>query len=412
VTLVHGTFARDAGWVQPDAPLSAHLRKVLGEAGEGAHVVLFNWSGGNSVFARAKAARDLVLHLEALQDHYPEARHYVVAHSHGGNVALYAASLLQKRKLSGIACLATPFLQARPRDITTFAGQSLRDTVGVLFATVAFFVAIALGASWPWVFGLMLVSLLEGAFLALLIGMIVRAFAPMAGPFAATIDARVPDGTDVLIVRATGDEASFVLGAAQLLSWVSSKAFDWMLESSSRVYPPFRFAFPKWRLRGVSMPYALRWLWVVVIVFPLLSPACSVAFGRQPAGADLQIACFGLFIAVFATLGVMTTVLEGPLLGAAFLFFAICVLLNARWLGTVPSPVDLADAVPRRASGAFLALIVEVNAEPAPPGHWKVHQLDYGPLDGRLGSALQHSVYEDPRTLELIAAWLRRGQST
>jgi len=223
VTFVHGTFARDAKWTQPDAPLSVHIRKALGED---VYINVFNWSGKNSVYARTNGARHLAWHLETLQSHHPKARHYVIAHSHGGNVALYAASIMQHCKIAGIVCLSTPFLQARARNVSMLNGQNLQVAIGLLFGTITFLITVAFGAGWLWKIGLTLASSVQGGIFATLIGKIVHAFAPLAEPLAKKINASVPDGTDILIVRAVGDEASFVLGAAQLLSWASLKAFD------------------------------------------------------------------------------------------------------------------------------------------------------------------------------------------
>ena len=48
---------------------------------------------------------------------HPDARHFIVAHSHGGNVALYAIrNPVIRLVIDGIVTLATPFLSARPRD--------------------------------------------------------------------------------------------------------------------------------------------------------------------------------------------------------------------------------------------------------------------------------------------------------
>jgi len=52
--------------------------------------VPFRWSGQNSHTARAAAASELGELLKKLTQQYPNANIYLIAHSHGGNVALYA----------------------------------------------------------------------------------------------------------------------------------------------------------------------------------------------------------------------------------------------------------------------------------------------------------------------------------
>lgn len=114
VTLVHGTFARDAPWTRPDSVLSTALERA------GCHVTRFAWSGRNSHRARWHAAGELVAHLQQQVTKHPRARQWVIAHSHGGNVALHAADRLRavrrKARVTTVA-LATPFLHARARQI-------------------------------------------------------------------------------------------------------------------------------------------------------------------------------------------------------------------------------------------------------------------------------------------------------
>lgn len=88
VTLVHGTFATDAEWTQPQSALSRHLTKALGCAVTFPRPFL--WSGSNSHRARLVAGENLAEYLRDSIKQYPDSLHFIVAHSHGGNVALYA----------------------------------------------------------------------------------------------------------------------------------------------------------------------------------------------------------------------------------------------------------------------------------------------------------------------------------
>ena len=46
------------------------------------------------------------------------AHHGIVAHSHGGNVALYALrDVALRRKIDGVVTLGTPFIHCRPRPL-------------------------------------------------------------------------------------------------------------------------------------------------------------------------------------------------------------------------------------------------------------------------------------------------------
>jgi len=69
--------------------------------------------------ARAEAAEGLRARLQAAQALSPRSKQLVIAHSHGGNVALAAISRLESQPiLLGVVALATPFLYIEERQIT------------------------------------------------------------------------------------------------------------------------------------------------------------------------------------------------------------------------------------------------------------------------------------------------------
>ncbi len=112
VVLVNGTWGEHASWMQPGAPLPAELEK------SGVAVRRFCWSGKNSHLSRLDAARRLRKLLAGLVEEDGGRLVDVVAHSHGGNLALYALdddrwnddTVLDQVR---VATLATPFLIAR-----------------------------------------------------------------------------------------------------------------------------------------------------------------------------------------------------------------------------------------------------------------------------------------------------------
>jgi hypothetical protein len=75
----------------------------------------FRWSGANSVFARDRAATKLA---DELKTHLQNqgAMPIIIAHSHGGNVALRALSHVEDANRVGVVTLATPFLRVFVRD--------------------------------------------------------------------------------------------------------------------------------------------------------------------------------------------------------------------------------------------------------------------------------------------------------
>jgi hypothetical protein len=88
------------------------LSKALGDI----HFERFSWSGSNSHRARCRAATALRQHIRNCTNIYPQQDHFIIAHSHGGNVVLYA---LRDKDIAdsvrGVVCLSTPFIHCRHR---------------------------------------------------------------------------------------------------------------------------------------------------------------------------------------------------------------------------------------------------------------------------------------------------------
>ncbi len=115
LVLVHGTFAARATWVESDSPLVQAIARRLGKP---ACVLSFRWSGRNSHVARLKAADSLKGALRQLSQAHRGVRIYVIAHSHGGNVALYALRDPQlQSSVGGLVILGTPLISCSRRDI-------------------------------------------------------------------------------------------------------------------------------------------------------------------------------------------------------------------------------------------------------------------------------------------------------
>jgi alpha-beta hydrolase superfamily lysophospholipase len=89
-------------------------------------LIPFVWSGGNTLRARERAAAALRQHIEAIVGRYPGAAHYLLAHSHTGNIALYALrDDAVARRIRGVACLSTPFLHLRRRKLGRITVSSI-----------------------------------------------------------------------------------------------------------------------------------------------------------------------------------------------------------------------------------------------------------------------------------------------
>jgi hypothetical protein len=136
ITTVHGTWGRGLfpslqrqnrrRWFEEDSPFLDRLMEELGDIPHKITPLL--WSGENSIYERNETAHDLAKHLSAEHAVHPQATQLVIAHSHGGNIALRALHLLRKRDASRLCAgemptplvvtLATPFVEVQRADFT------------------------------------------------------------------------------------------------------------------------------------------------------------------------------------------------------------------------------------------------------------------------------------------------------
>src|SRR5215470_8156278 len=79
-----GLFRSNTPWYDPE---SDFCKAVARNTNAQLEFVPFQWDGCNSFKARARAADDLREHLRYWFNKEGEARHFIVAHSHGGTVA-------------------------------------------------------------------------------------------------------------------------------------------------------------------------------------------------------------------------------------------------------------------------------------------------------------------------------------
>jgi pimeloyl-ACP methyl ester carboxylesterase len=130
VVLVHGTFAAKAPWTRP----GSKFREVLEHRLRDIHIESFDWTGANSENARRLAGQELRQKLVELHRAYPQALVYVVGHSHGGNVALYATNENPSETgVAGVVAIATPFLRARIRRVPKSAATLFNLVLNALF---------------------------------------------------------------------------------------------------------------------------------------------------------------------------------------------------------------------------------------------------------------------------------------
>ena len=427
----------------PGASFSRFLHTRLGAV----RVEPFRWSGANDVWARTKASRDLQVHLRYLMNCDPEARHCLIAHSHGGNVVLDALSDRQLADgISGVVTHATPFLSAREADpdIALGVGEAIIAAVFTGFAVFALGAALGHGRAWWWAALLATVGILAVLTLA---DLVARRMRRHARDICRAMPATRLDPSKLSIIRTATDEAAGTLAGARVAGVLVG--LIWTV-ASSPVSKPLRRVLgvidyggvrrfeaeldERWSRRSVTADLFMQpevehapsrppspsagprspthAAAVAAATHPAILPPSALPHGvqerpseqwramTQSAGATLSGT---LPILVLAMLdddrplvrwcGVAVAVAYGvpailAVLAVVSLPFAVLVAAGVAPCGwTLPM------------AGPFL----DVTVEPTPPGTWSVTQLS----SGLAGSGLSHSkAHDDPDVYVATAEFL------
>ncbi|WP_201841412.1 hypothetical protein [Microvirga zambiensis] len=133
IILVHGTWGRgfnpdkdaprkvagepaDPRWFEAGSRFCVALSSGLSGLEQATDFSAFRWSGANSIEERQNASALLAKTLDKSVAAAPETLHFIIAHSHGGNVALDARQAMSETALNvHIVTLATPFLSIYQR---------------------------------------------------------------------------------------------------------------------------------------------------------------------------------------------------------------------------------------------------------------------------------------------------------
>ncbi len=108
--LIHGTWGADCTWYVPKGDFFDALEETVCK--KNSAVVSFRWTGGCGHEARLKAAQNLV---KLIKTYHHSVAVYIVAHSHGGNVATLASHMLaqeegNKHHIRALFTLGTPIM--------------------------------------------------------------------------------------------------------------------------------------------------------------------------------------------------------------------------------------------------------------------------------------------------------------
>lgn len=393
VTLVHGTFARNAPWTSPVSNLVGRLQDAaLGRV----QVRIFSWSGLNSFGARARAAAVLANDIENLPRHQLKVPHYLVGHSHGGNVAMSAALALKKQTISGVVCLATPFLTTYRRRLT----RSRQIMIGFGFFLVLCLPFINLPNMRDGELANFQVLILLGAAPCAMIWTLWAS--SLSRRLALGVSITGLDPRRVAFIRAPFDEASGLIGTVSFVNWLLGRISSGPFEILDRFERPRKVGSLLWFVLsclGVALVGA-----IAIYIggeLPSKAPFAFVALLLRTVGAVALIVSVAL---------VALAVVARPLRLARDRFWVMLifwpVFLVAGILGgalLVPAIV-IASILFAAAVGVEMlicSIFMEVAAEPCPAGRWTLRQLP-APPEGRLRHS---SVYGSDEALgEIIAA--------
>lgn len=390
VTLLHGTFAKNATWVDDSGSIAVALKARFGDS---VGIERLRWSGANSFEGRREATGLLRTHI--LGGAGEDVMHVVVAHSHAGNVVAYAARDPEVgARLAGVVTMATPFIVARKRNLghVGFAiGQAL-----VLWLVLALY---WFASSWlgPLLGSAPAAELTAGYKVALIVGLVLLVEVPglLLAAAARRSSALLLDELALapltrermLILRAMADEASAVITFLQLPSMLSTLVFGRFARAADAVVD--------WAGRTVKRPLLAFGAYVLLFVASLL-PAWLVlwATGSQPL---MYVVLIGLMCLSY-----------GPLVFMMLRNRHLAYVTVAGSLAIPMAPVLVVIALAaglaygKRFAPAILDL--DVSVESTPIGAYLLTLLSPAAASDpdRAGGLLHSVLYDDERAIGLI----------
>lgn len=383
--LIHGTWAPRAQWIQPGSALRSRVESALGPGR--VRFEPFAWSGRNRISARREATLRLRVEMERSLARWPGVAHYIIAHSHGGNIALSACdSAALANRVAGVICLSTPFLHARARNLGPISVIALSAAPAYLVLSIGQVVALAVPAAADAAAGLFAILALGAAVAAP--RLFRRAAAHLQQAFVTT---RMPPER-VLIIRTPGDEASAALSTAHFVSWLIGMTWSIpgrALANAFNTVEHWDAALARHRL--LVIPTSLAAL--VLGFYLVVSEQFATSRHWRALGSTL----------VSTSLTLFAIQLKGGTYG---------LLLGILFAGLLVAPVPLLlglAALPISAELALAAILLEVTAESTPGGAWTVQQLGGVEFARQLPATrvMMHSAsYEHPLALQTIADWL------
>jgi pimeloyl-ACP methyl ester carboxylesterase len=392
IVLIHGTWAANAEWTYADSSISQALRRAFPDSS----IQRFSWSGSNSAEQRYQAASDLAEKVVTEWKSGSSDDWVLIGHSHGGNVAIAAASInaqvgadqdaekpVSPRSSPSVrvVCLATPFLTAIESTVT------LDRLSWLLSASLGYFTAF-LGralisthvANAPEFLTPLL--FLPGGLIG---GWIGRSLAGIHRSYIQRMSQRINivrslRTAQALIVRSSADEASGALTFVRFPVWLSLYLVRRLESLMQPLYRPF----------GSSFEYRLP----VTLCLCLLGLCFGLPAALQPDAHSNWIETCQLLFVILFNAGLLMFVAPkriGEMIVALFLSPVLIIAALAR----VPFGWDL----------ALCSIAIDITVEPVPEGSWEVYQSPLQPVlpTGRLSHS---SIYDDAVAIKQSIKWV------
>ncbi len=319
----------------------------------------------------------------------------VVAHSHGAHVVLRSWLCGNGRgraagAVAGLACLGTPFLVGSPRERRRRAAVAV-GLAPLIAALPLAWEAWTSGSPAPWIAAaILMLLLLVGSALRIGLG-VNRCLLPGTGLPAAV-------GGKLLVVRASGDEASGVLSVAYMATWVVNKAVALLGARTTTRRSVATASGSRSVLRRLARLYlrlfaGLVILAGIVVTVGLVSDPSSrqawweAAVGGVLLSGILALVILGLCLVVQGLGKLVSMVVE--LLGQLAVG-ALLLPFGPEYILASPFVLVTSEAVPPVENGGRVAAVVQLG-------------LGVGDRSG-----IQHSVYNHERTPECVAEWILR----
>jgi hypothetical protein len=425
ITLVHGTWPRNVWrdvfltpfygkwptrsfprslWFADGSEFRNKLCAGLSKRGLSARISPFLWSGANSVRERDKAAQELAEHIRAKQFDHPGSIQVVIAHSHGGNVALRA---LDQPSVTGdeifITTIATPFVEILPTKLSPAETRRIdvmvSMTTSVLtphYATEIKYTYFPTSNQNVLLFIVALAGCLPFLLFFRLRARNTRKVDELVGLTSLSSSVRKHP---LLVLRAVDDEASLALAAATIGNRFS-RLLEW---SSYKIWALLRFL-------GISLVVFILILIAIHFFWPLDDFMASAFMTRfrgflQPV-SDLMAWAFKTRFLQFLQPVFSFEGFPAFARGLVLAFFAFLFLpgvFNSAY-GRELLPIFQGCEINSQSAPDSIDRQSEFQSE-STPTNWGMVVTLHQAEEARRG--LRHGLYDHPQCAERIAGWLQ-----